>query len=473
MPAELTTRLTELEASRVRVEVEVEPQAVAREVDKAARALAGDLKVPGFRKGKAPPAVVLQRLGRAAVVEEAVREALPDWYEEALSEARLAPVGQPKVDLGGLPDKGAPLAFSFEVGVVPTAKLGSYKGLEVPRAEVVVEPEAIDAELERMRESLAALETAERPAGPGDFVVVDFTGSIDGEPFEGGEARGQMLELGAGRLVPGFEEQLVGASAEEEREVRVTFPDDYGAEHLAGREASFAVLVREVKEKRLPELDDDFAVEAGGFDSIQELRDDVEASLREARQRAADVEFRGAAVDAAAEQATVDLPHELVHAKAHDMWTTTARRLRAQGIAPERYLEATGKTEEELAAEHEPDAERALRRESVLAAIVAAEGIEASDEELLESLRESAASHGASHGHAPPSDEELRESLERAKAEGRDGELRGDVRMRKAADLLVEHAVPIAAERAQARERLWTPEQERPADAAELWTPGS
>jgi trigger factor len=473
MAGELTTTLTELDDSRVRVEVEVEPDAVARQVDKAARALAGDMKVPGFRKGKAPPAVVLQRLGRAAVVEEALREALPEWYERAVSDAGLAPVGQPQVDLGGLPDRGAPLAFAFEVGVVPPAKLGAYRGVEVPRAEPTVEEEAIEAELERRRDSLAALETVERPAALGDFVVVDFTGSIDGEPFEGGEARGQMLELGAGRLVPGFEEQLVGASGGERREVTVTFPDDYGAEPLAGREASFDVAVKEVKQKRLPDLDDDFAAEAGGFDSLAELRADIETRLREARERAIDVEFRAAAVDAVAEQATIELPRELVHAKAHDMWNATVRRLRAQGIPAERYLEATGKTEEEIAKEHEPEAERALRRESVLAAIVAAEGLEATDEDVLESLRESAASHAASHGHAPPGDEELRESLERATAEGDDEQLRADVRMRKAVDLVVEHARPIEAERAEARERLWTPDQERSAAAGDLWTPGS
>jgi trigger factor len=473
MAGELTTTLTELDDSRVRVEVEVEPDAVAREVDRAARALAGDMKVPGFRKGKAPPAVVVQRLGRAAVVEKAVREALPEWYEQAVSDAGLAPVGQPQVDLAGLPDRGAPLEFAFEVGVVPPARLGPYRGVEVRRAEPVVEEEAIDAEVERRRDSLAALETVERPAAQGDFMVVDFSGSIDGEPFEGGEARGQMLELGGGRLVPGFEEQLFGASAGEPREVVVTFPDDYGAEHLAGREASFDVAVREVKQKRLPELDDDFAAEAGGFDSLAEMRADIERRLREAREQAIDVEFRAAAVDAVAEQATIDLPPELVHAKAHDMWNATARRLRAQGIPPERYLEATGKTEEEIAKEHEPEAEQSLRRESVLAAIVAAEGIEATDADVLESLRESAASHAASHGHAPPSDEELRESLERATAAGDDEQLRADVRMRKAVDLVVEQARPIEAERAEARERLWTPEQERPAAAAELWTPGS
>ncbi len=478
MSPELTTTVTELEPSRVRVDVQVEPGAVEREVDRAARSLAGDMKVPGFRKGKAPTPVVVQRLGRAAVVEEAMRGALPEWYEEAVVRARVAPVGQPELALAGLPDRGAPLAFSFEVGVVPPATLGSWKGLDVPRAEPEVDREAVDAEVQRLRESLAALENVERTAENGDFVVVDFVGSVDGEPFEGGEVRASMLELGSGRLVPGFDEQLVGASAGEDREVRVRFPDDYAAEHLAGREASFAVSIKAVKEKRLPDLDDDFAAEAGGFDSIDELRGDIESRLREEGERAIDLAFRGAAVDAARARSTVAIPRDLVHAKADEMWRATARRLRAQGIDPQRYLEVTGQTEEEVASEYEAEAERALGRESVLAAIVEAEGIEASDEELLDSLRKSAAEHGASHGHAPPSDEELRESLERAKIEGRDEQLRSDVRRRKAVDLLVEHARPIPVAQHEAREKLWTPEKDEPAEGAspsagKLWTPGS
>ena len=262
----------------------------------------------------------------------------------------------------------------------------------------------------------------------------------------------------------------------------VTFPEDYGAEHLAGREATFAVAVREVKEKRPPELDDDFAAEAGGFDSVDELREDVESRMREAREGQIDTEFRAAAIDAVLEQATVDIPHDLVHAKAHDMWAATGRRLRAQGIDPERFLEATGKTEEEIAAEHEPEAERALGRESVLAAIVEAEGIDASDDELLDSLRESATAHSASHGHDPPDDDELRDSLARSKEDGRDEELRADVRMRKAVDLVVEHAravpaAPAAPAEAEAGEKLWTPDSEEPAESGaapgKLWTPGS
>ncbi len=469
MTATLTTSTEELPDSRVRVRVEVEPGVVERELDGAARALASDMKVPGFRKGKVPPPMVVQRMGREAVLDEAVRRALPAWYGQAVQQERIATVGDPQVDLTTFPEKGAPLEFSFEVAVRPIARLGDYKGLEVARREPEVADEAVDAEIERLREAQAALDTVGRPARQGDFAVIDFVGTIDGEPFEGGEARGHLLELGSGQLIEGFEEELAGASAGEEREVRVTFPEDYRAEHLAGREAVFATTVREVKEKRLPEADDDFALEAGGFDSLDELREDIRRRLAEREEQAIDHEFREAAVDAAVARSEVQVPGELVHAKAHELWERMARRLQAQGVDPARYLELTGKDQEELIHESEPEAEQALRRESVLAAVVEAEGIEVSDEEILQSLREAAMAPGAK----PPSERKLERSLAKAKEDGRAEALREDIAMRKAVDLLVESAKPIPADQAEARERIWTPEKEAEERPAEIWTPGS
>ena len=468
MPANVTTATRELGDSRVRLDVEVAPEALEREVGTAARTIGRDLKIPGFRRGKVPPEVVIRRVGRDAVVDEAVRRALPEWYEQAVSDAGIATVGDPQLDLSELPEKGSPLQFTIEVAVRPKATLGDYKGLEVGRREPAATPEEVDAEIERLRESGASLETVDRPASKGDFVVIDFTGTIDGEPFEGGEARGYPLELGSGRLVEGFEEQVEGASAGDEPEVRVRFPDDYRNEELAGKEAVFATSVKEVKEKRLPELDDELA-EVGGFDTLDELRADIEEKVRAAREREIEAEFREAVVDAAAAEAKIDVGHDLVHAKAHEMWATTRRRLERQGIPPERYLEITGKGEEELVHEAEPDAERALKRESVLAAIVAAEGIEVSDDEVLDSLR-SATTMG---GGQPPSEKELRKVLDRARSQGRDDALREDIAMRKAVDLLVEHATPISVDQAKARDKLWTPEKEGRERSEQLWTPGS
>jgi trigger factor len=354
--------------------------------------------------------------------------------------------------------------------VLPEAQLGDYKGVEAGRREPEVKDDEIDAELERLRESLASLETVERAAEDGDFLVLDYLGRVDGEPFEGGEARGYLLELGSGRLIPGFEDQLRGGQAGESRTVEVTFPDDYPSEDLAGKGASFDVEVKEVKEKRLPELDDDFAVEAGGYDSLQELRDEIAARLREAEERAIEGEFREAAVDAVVSQAKLDMPDELVHEKAHEMWHRTARRLAAQGVDPRRYLELSGKTEEELVKEAEPDAELALKREAVLSAVVKREGIEVSDEEVDDALRQAVQS---SAGGRDTSEKQLKRALKRARSQGAEDALREDIAMRKAVDLLVEHAKPIPVDQARAREKLWTPEKEGKEQAGKIWTPGS
>jgi trigger factor len=467
MPGQVTTDTKDLGDSRVRVDVQVAPEALEHEIGNAARTIGRDLKIPGFRKGKVPPEVVMQRVGRDAVLDEAVRRALPGWYEQAVSDAGIAAVGDPQLDLPELPEKGSPLQFSMEVAVRPPATLGEYKGLEVGRREPEASEEEIDAEVERLREQAASLEDVDRAAKRGDFVVIDFLGTIDGEPFEGGEARGYLLELGSERLVEGFEEQLEGATAGEDREVRVTFPEDYRAEGLAGKEAVFATSVKEVKEKRLPEVDDELA-EAGGFDTLAELRADIEEKVRAMREREIEAEFREAVVDAAADASKIELTHDLIHAKAHEMWGNTRRRLERQGIPPDRYLEIAGKSEEDLVHEAEPDAERALRRESVLAAIVDAEGIEVTDDEVLDSLRAATAAGAQS----PPTEKELKKALDRARSQGRDDALREDIAMRKVVDLLVEHAKPIALEQAQARDKLWTPEKEGKERSEQIWTPG-
>jgi trigger factor len=293
---------------------------------------------------------------------------------------------------------------------------------------------------------------------------MDYKGSLDGQPFEGGEGRDQLVELGSGRLIPGFEEQLVGASAGDERAVSLTFPDDYGAEHLAGKPAEFAVTVREVKTKRLPELGEDFAADAG-FDTVDELREDIAKRLREGEERQIEAEYREAVLDSVVDKATIDVPHELVHARAHELWHQTLHSLSHQGISREAYLQIAGKDdEEEIVKEAEPDAERALRREAVLAAIVEAEEIEPSDGDVLDALQGAAAQERTTP-------EKLRKRLEKS---GRIDDLKDDLAQRAALDLLVEAAKPISVEQAKARELLWTPEQGEPGERAggRLWTPG-
>jgi trigger factor len=462
-PASLTTTVTELPESRVRVEAQVPAEEVERRVQQAARQLGRQLRIPGFRKGKVPPPVVIRRLGREAVLDEALRSALGSWYVDAIDQAGIAPVGEPQLNVGDLPAEGQPLGFSIEIGVRPEAKLGEYKGLEVGRREPQVDDAAIDQELENLRDRSATLDTVERPAQTGDHVVINYLGKVDGEPFEGGEGRDQLLELGSGRLIPGFEEQLVGASAGEEREVSVTFPDEYPNE-LAGKDATFDVTLTEVKEKRPPELNDEFASESAGFDSLEELREDISTRLRENDERAIEREFEEAVLEAAVNEAQVDLPDQLIHARAHELLEQTMSALTRQGISKEAYLQIAGKDEETLAHEAEPDAAGALRREAVLAAIIAAEQIEPTDEEVLEALEPVAERNGTTAAKL----------LEDLGSSGRLDAIREDVANRQAVDLLVREAKPISVEQAQARDKLWTPgkgdESEQP---GQIWTPGS
>jgi trigger factor len=440
MSSTVTTTVTELPESRVRVEAEVAPAEVERRMQQTARKLGSQLKIPGFRKGKVPPPVVIRRLGREYVLDEALRDALGAWYVDAIDAAGIAPVGEPDINVGDLPGDGAPLAFSIEIGVRPIAKLGAYKGVEVGRREPAADDEAIDAEIERLRDRLATLETVEKAAELGDHVVMDYVGKLDGEPFDGGEGRDQLLELGSGRLIPGFEEQLVGASAGDERLVEVTFPEEYGAEHLSGKPATFEVTVSEVKTKRLPELDDDFASDAAGFDTLAELREDIATRLAEHEAHNIEREFERDVLDTVAAGATIEVPHQLVHARAHEMVHETMDSLARQGISKEMYLQISGQDEEQLAHDAEEEAEQTLRREAVIAAVVEAEKIEPSDEDVLEALKPTA-------DREKTSPEKLRTRLE---ANGRIERLRAELANRQAVEWLVQQAKPVAPKQAAA-----------------------
>ena len=464
MASAVKTKVTELPESRVRVDAEVPAEEVKRSLQRTARQLGANLRIPGFRKGKVPPPVVIRRIGRETVLDETVRDAIGRWYVDAISAADIAPVGDPKLDLGDLPAEGQPLTFTIEIGVRPEAALGTYEGVEVGRREPTVDEAQVDAEVEQLRERAARLETADRAAQRGDFVVMDYEGRIGDEPFEGGAGRDQMVELGSGRLIPGFEDQLQGAAAGEEREVKVTFPADYQAEQLAGQEATFSVSVKEVREKVLPELGDDFALEQAGFDSLEELREDIRTKLREADERRVEQDFREAVVDAVVREADVEVPDALVEARARELWDRMLHTLSHQGIGKEAYLRIAGKSEEELLEEAKPDAEQALRREAVIAAIIEKEGIAPSDGDVLDALQSSAARESTTP-------EKLRDRLEQA---GRLDELRDDLAQRMAVDWLVEQAKSIPVEQAQARDKLWTPDKDTERQGSgRLWTPGT
>ena len=461
----METTVKELPDSRVRVDVDVDPKDVEGSINRTARQLGQDMKLPGFRKGKVPPEMVVQRLGREAVLTQALESSLGGWYERAMLDSGVNPVGDPKLDLSDLPDEGKPLKFSIEVAVRPRAELGEYKGLEVGREEPEVPEEAIDTEINRLREGFARLNPVDREAKDGDVVLIDYEGKIEGEPFEGGSAKDYLLELGEGRVLPELEKALVGAKAGDQRQATVPFPDDYPAEEVAGKSAEFDVTVKEVREKELPELNDEFAAEASEFDTLAELREHIAGQIREILERQIAERFQQAVLDAAVANARVELPEPVVDARAAEMWRRVERSLQQQGVDPENYLQIQGKTRDEMIKEARPDAEQALKREAVLEAVAQAEGIEITEEDMLEALQIPPGHED--HGHPEPEDalKDIRES-------GREEVLKEDLGMRRALELIAEQASPIPLEQAQAREEIWTPEKERE-EKGGLWTPGS
>jgi len=467
--ASISTTVTELPESRVRVLAEVAPEEFQRSVERAARQLGRNLRVAGFRKGKVPPPVVIQRLGRETVVEKAVQDGLKHWWRAALDDAGVASVGQPRLDVTSNPADGGPLEFSIEIGVRPAAELGPYKGMEVGRREAEIEPDAVEAELQTLRESLARPEAVARPARQGDLLVIDFEGLIDGEPFDGGRGRDQMIELGSGMLIAGFEEQLEGATAGEMRTVHIDFPadvdspKDHRAEDVAGSRASFEVKVKDVLAKTLPELDDALAQQAAGCDTLDELREDIAAELLAADERRIAAEFAETVLDAVASGAAIDLPGALVAGRAREIWESTLRTLDFDGVSKDVYLQISGKTEEQALAELRPRAARELRREAAVIAIAAAEGIVVGDEELRAGKPAPA---DPAEGPAQPQSQVAR---------------REELLRERVLALLSREAVAISIADAQARGRPWPgdheqvepelPEPELPPQSEELGLP--
>ncbi|HEY1457583.1 MAG TPA: trigger factor [Solirubrobacteraceae bacterium] len=468
MPESLTTTVTELPESRVRLEVQVPAAELEERLQRKARQLGRELKLAGFRRGKVPPPLVIQRVGREVILEEAVRDTLSSWYSDAIQSAGIVPVGDPEVDLGELPPQGEALEFSIDIGVLPKAQLGDYKGLEVGRREVDVTEDQIDQEIQQLREKLAKLESIDRPAQSGDFVVIDYVGQLPGdsgelEPFADGEGRDQLVELGAGNLIPGFEEGLEGASAGQTRTIELSFPEDYPNGELAGRDASFDITVKDVKAKQLPEVNEDFAADVG-YDTIADLRGDIAERLTATQTESIAGEFREGALDAAVAQAKVEVPSALIEARAREMWERTLHSLSHRGITRDAYLKILAREETQILAELAPDAERALRREAVITAVVAAEAIAPSEADLLEAIAPTAEREGLDP------EKMLGDLRKRGRLDG----LREDLAARQAIELIAEQAKPIGLEQARAREQIWTPEKEDPeGSAGQLWTPES
>ena len=447
----MRTKVEELPESRVRLEIEVPEEDVKHALEHAASDLAGSLKIPGFRKGKAPIQVVSARVGREALWEEAVRSHVDGWFWAAAADSGVRPVANPEVEApDGPPDEGQTFRFSATVAVVPTPKLGDWQELEVPAAEADVPAELVDAELERVRETVAELAPVERPVQPGDAVVIDLDGD---EP--GTTQRDYVVEVGTGRLVDEIEAALVGMAPGDRKQVEFELADD--------RKAAVEVTAKEIKEKILPPLDDELARAASEFETLAELRASIEAQLSEQLESELEAQLRQDAVDSLVAATSFEGLEPMVERRTAELAQGFVRSIEGRGLSLEAYMAVTGQTQEQLVERLRAEAEQSLKRELVLDAVADELGLEVEDEAIEALVREQA--------------EEAGEDPEQVLVAVRDGrgfeQLRGDLRMRKALDEVVARVKKIPVELARAREKLWTPEKEKGPAEKTLWTPGS
>ncbi|MDT2974091.1 trigger factor [Enterococcus casseliflavus] len=350
----------------------------------------GNLNVPGFRKGKVSRQIFNRMYGEEALYEDALNAVLPEAYEAAVKEAGIDPVAQPKIDVDSM-EKGQDWVIKAEVTVKPEVKLGDYKELTVEKQDREVTEEDVDARIKREQEAQAELVIKEDEAAEnGDTVVIDFEGFLGEETFEGGKGENYSLELGSNSFIPGFEEQLVGTKAGDSKDVTVTFPEDYQAEDLAGKEAVFKVTVHEVKAKELPELDDEFAKDVDdSVESLAELKEKYRAELTETKEKAAEDAKDEAAIRQAVENAEiVELPHSMVHDEVHRSMDEFLNNMQRQGISPEMYYQLTGSTEADLHTQFEGEAETRVKTNLVIEAIAKAEGLEATEEDIENEIKE-------------------------------------------------------------------------------------
>ena len=364
-------------------------------LDQAFNKVKKNLNVPGFRKGHMPRAVFNQKFGEEALYDDALNAILPAAYEAAIAELGLDVVAQPKIDVKSI-EKGQDWTLTAEVVTKPEVKLGAYKDLEVSvEASKEVTDEEVDAKLENERKNLAELVVKEGAAENGDTVVIDFVGSVDGVEFDGGKGENHSLELGSGQFIPGFEDQLVGAKAGDEVEVKVTFPEDYQATDLAGKAAVFVTKVNEVKAKEVPALDDELAKDLDDeVETLDELKAKYRKELEAAKEIAYDDAVEGAALDLAVENAEiVELPAEMVENEVHRAMNEFMGNLQRQGISPEMYFQITGTTQEDLRKQYEADSDKRVKTNLVIEAVAAAEGFDATDEEIQKEINDLAAEY--------------------------------------------------------------------------------
>lgn len=377
----MSVQVEKLENNMAKLTIEVAAEEFVAATTKAYHKNKNQISVQGFRKGKAPQALIEKLYGANIFYEEAANDLIPGAYEAAAKESGLDITSYPDIDVVQV-EKGKPFIFTAEVALRPDVELGEYKGVEIEKVSAEVTEEDIEAEIKKVQEQNAREVTVDRPAENGDTVVIDYEGSVNGELFEGGSAEGYGLVLGSGSFIPGFEEQLVGASAGSDVDVHVTFPEAYHAEDLAGKEALFKVKVHEVKAKDYPIVDDEFAQDVSDFDTLEEYKEDLKKTVGERKAQEAKAEKQQKVMDVVVGNAKMDIPEAMVRKSTDDMMNQYAQELGAQGLSMDVYFKYTGMTPQQLAEQLKPQALANIKNRLVLDAIVAAENIEITDEEI-------------------------------------------------------------------------------------------
>ena len=425
----MNVKSVEKENGKAKVVVEIDKAEFEQALNKAYAKCRKDIMLPGFRKGKAPRKMVESMYGATVFYEDAVNEIFPEIYTTAIVDQQLKAVGSPSVSNMDTPDEGG-VVLTIETELYPEVTLGQYKGIEVPKREVKVEDSEVDAELSRMAERNARIETVDRAAQMGDTVVIDFEGFEGGKPFQGGKAEDYSLTLGSGSFIPGFEEALVGAVAGEERDVNVTFPENYNAKELAGKPAVFKCKVHEVKESIKPELDDEFAKDVSEFDTLDALKNDIRERFTKSREEQNERAFESSAVQLAAANMTCNVPACMIDEQVDHQIEQFAYQLQSQGMKMEDYTKMIGGDLSSLRQSMRPMAEQTVRSDILLSEIARAENLEVTDEEVEEELKKLA--------------EQYQMELDKVKAAVDTAAVKSDLMGKKAAKIITDNAVAVA-----------------------------
>ncbi len=432
----MSVEVEKQEKNMAKLTIEVPADDFVAALDKAYQANKKRFDIPGFRKGKAPRRMIQKLYGSTVFYEDAADNAIQNAYPEAAQESGETIVSRPEIDIVQI-EEGKPFIFTALVAVKPEVTLGQYKGVEIEKTPVEVTDEEVNAQIDNEREQNARMiDVDDRPVQDGDMIKLDFEGFIDGEPFEGGQGSDYPLTIGSGSFIPGFEEQLIGKNIGEDVEVKVTFPEDYQAEDLKGKDAVFQCKVNSISNKELPELDDEFAQDVSEFDTLEEYREDIRKNLLEKKQEEAKREKENKAVEKAVENATMDIPQPMIDEQIDRMMNEANSNLQQQGITLEQYMQFTGMTADSLREQFEPDAVRRIKDSLVLEAVEKAENIEISDERLDEEIQKMADSYKMEP-------DKLKEMLGDYEME----QMKDDLKIQAAAELIADAAIEVEPEK--------------------------